>query len=213
MSPMLTGRWRVAAQGPGGTGPARWISTNATPGYRRRASVSVSGSAAAAALSTTTSRTGPRSAWCGGCRSARDSALAPMASYPASRSWARSRARGHCSAETTRIRGGSNMRARAWSSATAGRSRRTPSKTRCSTSRRAAIAVSRTTSAVTAVRASRGPAADMDHYADDVAELVEALDLRTRSTSVIPRAVARSPARRASGRRDSGRCLGALAAR
>ena len=35
---------------------------------------------------------------------------------------------------------------------------------------------------------------DMDTYADDLAELVETLDLKERSTSVIPRAAAKSRA-------------------
>ena len=35
---------------------------------------------------------------------------------------------------------------------------------------------------------------DMDTYADDLAELIEALDLATRSTSATPRAAGKSPA-------------------
>ena len=64
-----------------------------------------------------------------------------------------------------------------------------PSRIRSSSSRGAAIAASRTTAAATAVRASRGN--DLDTYADDLAELVQKLDLRTRFTSVIPLAAAK----------------------
>ena len=66
------------------------------------------------------------------------------------------------------------------SSATAGRSAPTRSKTRCSSWPRAATAASPTTAAATGGRASPGSGNDLDTYADDLAALVEALDLQGR---------------------------------